>query len=1135
MLHRLSLFLLAGFWLMAAATAGAVTPVVTTTAATEVTDSDAALNGTIDPQGGTFEVRAEYGLTAGYGYITQGSSYFFGTGVKTCGFHPAGLATNTTYHFRITATDGTNTYVGNDMTFTTLADPPVLGAALAGVSSLAPTEVNFSLYSILSGSSQVTVSYEYGLTASYGSVVTSPTQVDKDLISYTTCFAKATGLAPGTTYHFRAKAVNDQATVYTADSTFTTPAGPVLVTGAATGVTDLAATLNGTANTDGQLLNVAFEFGPTTGYGQEFSVATALNSTSATPLSVQPPGLLPATSYHYRLKATYYYDSSIVFYGPDQAFTTLAPRTAPTVAPVTVLAAGVTKAVVDCPQVLAGSSDTTVVLQYGPTTAYGSSTPFQTVIPAGGSSDVFMMLSGLTANTPYHLRCVATNAQGATASADVVLTTLASPAIIASPATSVGDMSAVLNGSLNFPGLMFPTAVGFDFGPTTAYGTSPTPTPGFIAGTGTFNAAVAGLLPATTYHYRTWVLYDDTYYGPDMTFTTAAAQTPPSVGSINNYQVSVTAVTLTAFPINAGSSTATVFWEYQAAGGPVQTASSATQSNDLTIGTTGGYNEITLTNLQPGTTYNYRCGATNGQGTSYSASDTFTTLPAPTVTTAAATSVGDITAVLNGVAWAKGDSYYHLYFDVGKTTSYGLLVYASPGDVSGNNDATPVTATATQLLPNTTYHYRLRASCYLSGSRTLDPPSDFYGADQTFTTGPPATAPTATTLAATGLSTTAATLSAIVGAGSSPATLVFEYGTTTAYGSHYDYPGTLDTSSQTAPFYLLQGLTPNTTYHYRVIATNNEGTSTGQDVSFTTLLPPTVTTQPATSILATSASLNGFCDMKGGNYTVTFDYGPTTAYGQTATASVIITIGITGPVTITFPSSAPNSAGSDASGDAISGGTITIGGGGPGPGPGPGGGTITLGSGNYFGTAASLLPLTAYHCRLKLTDAQGSSYYGADATFTTLSPVQAWRQGVFNTSANTGMAADTASPAGDGIPNLLKYALSMDPTLRSTVPQPQLKDYSGAQHLSFTFTRDPFKTDITYEVQAADSPGGPWTTLASSTGGAGMSGPGFVGETVPNIAWIAGSPPPPLNVEVRDTVSMQDAPRRFMRLQVTRQ
>ncbi len=1122
-----------------ALTAGAVTPVVTTTAATQVTDSSAVFNGTIDPMGGVFEVWAEYGLTTNYGYITQVSSYFSGTGVKTCGFTPLGLATNTTFHFRITATDGTNTYVGNDMTCTTLADPPVLGTALAGVSSLTPTEVNFSLNSIQAGSSQVTVSYEYGLTASYGAVVTSPTQVDKDLISYTTCFAKATGLAPGTTYHFRAKAVNAQGTMYSADNTFTTPLGPVLVTGAATGVSDLAATMNGTVMTDGLLLNVSFDIGFTTDYGGSFSVANGVSNTSAMPVSLRPPFLPPATTFHYRLKASYYYDSSIVFYGTDQTFTTLTPRTPPTVAPVSVLGVGVTKVVVDCPQVVAGSSDTTVVYQYGPTTAYGSSATFQTVLPANGGSDVLMMLSGLTANTTYHLRCVATNAQGSTASDDVVFTTLLMPAIATVAATSVGDMSAVINGSLSISGVTFPVGVGFDFGTTTSYGTSVTPSPTSI--TGTFNAAVAGLLPGTTYHYRSWVTYDDTYYGPDMTFTTAAAQTPPSVGTVNNYQVSVTAVTLTAYPISAGSSTATVFWEYQAAGGPVQTASSTTQPNTLALGTTGNYNEITLTNLQPGTTYTYRCGATNGQGTGYSASDTFTTLPAPIVTTSAATSVGDITAVLNGSAWAKDNSYYHLYFDVGTTTSYGTLVYPSPGDVSGNTDPAPVTATAYQLLPNTTYHYRLRASCYLSGSRTLDPPSDFYGADQTFTTGPPATAPTATTEPATGLATTAATLSSAVNAGSSPTTLVFEYGTTTAYGSQYAYPGTLGTSTQTAPFYLLQGLTPNTTYHYRVTATNHEGASTGPDVSFTTLQPPTITTMPATYILANSATLAGSSDGKGGSYTVAFDYGVTTAYGQTATATPTVgsvTVGIgTGGVIINAPSSAPNSAGSDLSGNAVSQGVIIIGGGGGGGGGlGGGGGTILPGTGYYKGYDASLLPQTAYHFRLKLTDAQGNSYYGADATFTTLSPVQAWRMGVFYTPDNTGVAADTASPAGDGIPNLLKYALNMAPATPGTLPQPQLKDYSGASHLSLTFQRDPSKTDLTYEVQAADSPAGPWTTLASSVGGAATIGPGFVGETYHGggIGTILVPGGPPMDVEVMDTVSMQEAPSRFMRLRVTR-
>jgi hypothetical protein len=143
----------------------------------------------------------------------------------------------------------------------------------------------------------------------------------------------------------------------------------------------------------------------------------------------------------------------------------------------------------------------------------------------------------------------------------------------------------------------------------------------------------------------------------------------------------------------------------------------------------------------------------------------------------------------------------------------------------------------------------------------------------------------------------------------------------------------------------------------------------------------------------------------------------------------------------------------------------------------------------------------------------------------------------------------------------------MDPARAGVPPQPQVRDYDGAQHLSLTFQRDPAKTDITYEVQAADNPTGPWTTLATSVGGAAASGPGFVQEggfsLLPGFSWdptlfipfwdpTVNSWDPlgvisygplvdssgisyPVTVEVKDTVSTQDAPRRFMRLQVTRQ
>ena len=76
----------------------------------------------------------------------------------------------------------------------------------------------------------------------------------------------------------------------------------------------------------------------------------------------------------------------------------------------------------------------------------------------------------------------------------------------------------------------------------------------------------------------------------------------------------------------------------------------------------------------------------------------------------------------------------------------------------------------------------------------------------------------------------------------------------------------------------------NTTYHFRVVATNGEGTRYGSDRTFTTLSPtgpPVVTTNPATLVASFSATLNGSLDPHGLTTTVHFQYGTTTSYGLT--------------------------------------------------------------------------------------------------------------------------------------------------------------------------------------------------------------------------------------------------------------
>jgi hypothetical protein len=114
-------------------------------------------------------------------------------------------------------------------------------------------------------------------------------------------------------------------------------------------------------------------------------------------------------------------------------------------------------------------------------------------------------------------------------------------------------------------------------------------------------------------------------------------------------------------------------------------------------------------------------------------------------------------------------------------------------------------------------------------------------------------------------------------------TVHFQYGTTTSYGS--------TTSSQTKSGHTYQnvsanisGLSGSRTYHFRIVATNSAGTRYGGDQTFTTLSatgPPVVTTNRATNVASSSATLNGSVDPHGLSTSVQFQYGTSTGYGFT--------------------------------------------------------------------------------------------------------------------------------------------------------------------------------------------------------------------------------------------------------------
>ncbi len=85
--------------------------------------------------------------------------------------------------------------------------------------------------------------------------------------------------------------------------------------------------------------------------------------------------------------------------------------------------------------------------------------------------------------------------------------------------------------------------------------------------------------------------------------------------------------------------------------------------------------------------------------------------------------------------------------------------------------------------------------------------------------------------------------------------------------------------------------------------------------------------------------------------------------------------------------------------------------------------------------------------------------------------------------------------------------------------------YAEGTRLRVFIPRDPAHTDVTIEAQAAGSPAGPWTTIATSALGAPFSGPGYVtGDS---------ASPGMKSVELRDIVEATSAPARFLRVRVT--
>jgi hypothetical protein len=146
-----------------------------------------------------------------------------------------------------------------------------------------------------------------------------------------------------------------------------------------------------------------------------------------------------------------------------------------------------------------------------------------------------------------------------------------------------------------------------------------------------------------------------------------------------------------------------------------------------------------------------------------------------------------------------------------------------------------------------------------------------------------AASPSATTLGASGIGHTSATLRGRVVPGGKATTYVFQFGTSAAYGSQTAPRSAGSGTSSVSVGVKVSSLSAGTTYHFRLVATNADGTSAGSDATFKTspspVKPPIVLATAPFAPSANGITFTALLNPNGGTTTYRFQYGTSTAYG----------------------------------------------------------------------------------------------------------------------------------------------------------------------------------------------------------------------------------------------------------------
>ncbi len=669
-------------------------------------------------------------------------------------------------------------------------------------------------------------------------------------------------LSPGTGYSYRIKSVNGKGRrgshvqISVTTKALSAPVAPTGLTATLSGSTQV--NLSWTApSDDGGAAITGYRIETSANAGTTWSEQE--DDTESTATAYEHTGLTPGTTYHYRVSAI---NSAGTGNPSNVDHATTGTATQPD-APTGLSATASGRTQINLSWTAPLENGGAAITGYRIETSTNAGTTWSEQEDDTESTATAYEHTGLTPGTTYHYRVSAINSAGTSTSSTVDHATTEA---ISAPQAPTGLDAQVqgrtqINLSWTAPLDNGGAAItGYRIETSTNAGTSWSEQDGNTVSTATAYEHT-GLTPGTTYHYRVSANKSSSTVTPSTVdnATTEALSAPQAPTGLDAQVQGRTQINLSwTAPSNNGGAAIT--------GYRIETSTNAgttwsEQEND-TESTVTAYEH---TGLTPGTTYHYRVSAINSVGTG-------TPSNADHATTSAATQPDAPTGLS---ASASGRTQINLSWTApsnngGATiTGYRIETSTNAGTTwSEQEDDTESTATAyehTGLTPGTTYHYRVSAI----NSAGTGTPSNVDNATTSTATQPGAP---------TGLSATASGRTQINLSWTAPSNnggaAITGYRIETSTNAGTTWSEQEDDTESTATAYEHTGLTPGTTYHYRVFAINSAGTGNPSNVDNATTAgtatqPDAPTGLSATASGRTAISLSWTAPSDDGGATIT--------------------------------------------------------------------------------------------------------------------------------------------------------------------------------------------------------------------------------------------------------------------------